>query len=96
MKGRSSLPFVLLAAPERLVRSHGWPAPQVAEDHGAADMECCLSTWAARCGALALRVLVWSARWVAVRRLLCATRGQADIRGSGWPQDRGSSWGAAV
>jgi hypothetical protein len=39
---------------------------------------------------------LWSAGLVAVRRLLCATRGQADIRGSGWPQDRCSSWGAAV
>ena len=28
--------------------------------------------------------------------VLCATRGQADIRGFGVPQDHGSSWGAAV
>jgi MFS family permease len=38
---------------------------------------------------------VWSAGWVAVR-LLCATRGQTDMRGFWVPQDHGSSWGAAV
>ena len=38
---------------------------------------------------------VWSAGLAAVR---CAVgdAGQADMRGSGWPQDHGSSWGAAV
>jgi hypothetical protein len=39
-------------------------------------------------------LVVWLAGWVAVR--LVRDVGQADMRGSGWPQDRGSSWGAAV
>jgi hypothetical protein len=39
---------------------------------------------------------VWgSAGWVAVRAAV-RDAGQTDIRGSGWPQDHGSSWGAAV
>jgi hypothetical protein len=37
----------------------------------------------------------WSAGWVAVR-LLCATRGQADMRGSCGRRTVDSSWGAAV
>ena len=36
-----------------------------------------------------------SAGWVAVR-VAVRDAGQPDIRGSGWPQDHGSSWGAAV
>ena len=70
------------------VSSTSWPA--------SADMESRLSTWAAGSGALALRgwcVVGWVGGGPAA---LCATRGQADMRGFGWPQDRGSSWGAAV
>ena len=36
-----------------------------------------------------------SAGWVAVR-VAVRDAGQTDMRGSGWPQDHGSSWGAAV
>ena len=39
--------------------------------------------------------VLWSAGWVAVRRAV-RDAGQTDIRGFGWPQDHGSSWGAAV
>jgi hypothetical protein len=48
-------------------------------------------------GLTRLRLLVAGVvGWVGGGPVLCATRGQADIRGFGVPQDHGSSWGAAV
>ena len=34
--------------------------------------------------------------WVGGGPVAVRDAGHADMRGSGWPQDRGSSWGAAV
>lgn len=61
------------------------------------DMESRLSRGASRisCFRCVVGGRVWSAGSVAARRAV-RDAGQTDIRGSGWPQDHGSSWGAAV
>jgi hypothetical protein len=41
-------------------------------------------------------VVVVVVGWVGGGPAAVRDAGQADIRGSGWPQDHGSSWGAAV